>query len=274
MKIAILYICTGLYDVFWKDFYLSFEKNFIHEASKHYYVFTDASSLYGEAENSNIHRIYQEPYPWPYSTLKRYHMFMPYLDDLKKYDYVFFMNANIICKSQINATDILPRLSLGEHLTVVQHPYFFNKKPRHFTYDRNPNSTAYIPYTEGSVYICGGVNGGTSVAFCTLIESIYMQTEQDLQKNIIALWHDESHINKYILNREDLRILQPSYCYPEGKVLPFSQILVVREKNKWIPVDNVKNTKSNFSSKFKKFTFKVYSILKSNLFYYKELIFK
>lgn len=27
-KVAVLYICTGKYDVFWKDFYISYEKYF------------------------------------------------------------------------------------------------------------------------------------------------------------------------------------------------------------------------------------------------------
>lgn len=41
-KVAVLYICTGKYDVFWKDFYISYEKYFLPDCEKHYYVFTDA----------------------------------------------------------------------------------------------------------------------------------------------------------------------------------------------------------------------------------------
>ena len=42
-KVAVLYICTGKYDVFWKDFYISYEKYFLPDCEKHYYVFTDAA---------------------------------------------------------------------------------------------------------------------------------------------------------------------------------------------------------------------------------------
>jgi hypothetical protein len=38
----------------------------------------------------------------------------------------------------------------------------------------------------------------------------------DSENNIVALWHDESHLNKYILDRNDLTILSPAYCYPEN----------------------------------------------------------
>ena len=76
MKIGILYICTGKYTIFWKDFYLSCEKHFIPEEEKHYYVFTDSKEIDFETENSNIHRIYQENLGWPGNTLRRYEMFL------------------------------------------------------------------------------------------------------------------------------------------------------------------------------------------------------
>ena len=43
MRIGILYICTGKYDIFWKDFYLSAERYFMQDQSFiiEYYVFTD-----------------------------------------------------------------------------------------------------------------------------------------------------------------------------------------------------------------------------------------
>ena len=46
-QIAILYICTGKYVVFWKDFYQSFEKKFLKKSEVEYFVFTDAAYIYG-----------------------------------------------------------------------------------------------------------------------------------------------------------------------------------------------------------------------------------
>lgn len=46
MRIAILYICTGKYNVFWDGFYKSSEKFFLKdEAEKEYFVFTDNMDL-------------------------------------------------------------------------------------------------------------------------------------------------------------------------------------------------------------------------------------
>ena len=60
MKIGILYICTGKYEIFWKDFYLTCEKYFISEAEKHYFIFTDITELEFEKGNAKITKIYQK----------------------------------------------------------------------------------------------------------------------------------------------------------------------------------------------------------------------
>ena len=52
MKAAILYIATGKYTVFWKEFYESFEKNFLPQTKKTYFLFTDAKALpFSDREN-------------------------------------------------------------------------------------------------------------------------------------------------------------------------------------------------------------------------------
>lgn len=40
-KIGMLYLCTGPYSLFWEDYYHSFEKFFLEDIEKHYFVFTD-----------------------------------------------------------------------------------------------------------------------------------------------------------------------------------------------------------------------------------------
>jgi len=76
MKIGILYICTGKYDIFWKDFYLSSEKYLLKNHEKHYFVFTDSKTIFDAANNKNIHVIYQKNLGWPNNALMRYHIFL------------------------------------------------------------------------------------------------------------------------------------------------------------------------------------------------------
>ena len=216
---------------------------------KEYFVFTDADCIYGEDKNERIHKIFQKNLGWPDNTLKRFHIFSTIKDTLAQFDYCFFMNANCICKGQVTEEEFLP---VTERLLVVRHPGFWRKSVSQYTYDRNPQSTAYIPEGEGTYYVCGGVNGGKAAAFLELVEKIRENVDADEEKGIVALWHDESHLNRYILNRKDFRVLSPSYCYPEGWKIPFDKKIVVREKSKWIDMDGVRNNSNEKSSVIKK----------------------
>ncbi|MBM6879746.1 glycosyl transferase family 6 [[Clostridium] spiroforme] len=221
-KIGILYICTGDYVVFWQDFFESFEKYFIKDCQIHYFVFTDAKSIFSE-NNDRVHKYYIENLPWPLITLFRFRTFLKAQDDLKKMDYLMFSNANMVCNQEITAKEFLPRKDKNENLIVVIHPGYSNTKLRHVPYDRNRKSKAYVPYNKGKHYVIGAMNGGTTEAFLEMSQKLNRAIEEDLKKNVIARWHDESHLNKYIIDRDDVRYLSPEYCYPFGMEVQYKK---------------------------------------------------
>lgn len=94
--LAILYICTGPYAVFWHDFYPNFKANFLPDCDRTFYVFTDAAHIDYE-DAPDVHRIYQKALPWPQSTMLRFDAFLGQADALQGYDYLFFANANLHC---------------------------------------------------------------------------------------------------------------------------------------------------------------------------------
>ena len=237
-RIAILYICTGKYTVFWKDFYESYEKNFVRNCRKDYFVFTDSDAL-TYAERDNVHIIYQELLGWPYDTLNRFHFFAKIENQLKEFDYIFFMNANMLCREEIVAEEILPQ---DKDIVVIRHPGFWDKSNDEYTYDRNPKSQAYMGKQEGKYYVCGGINGGKAIPYLELIKELRRRVDIDSSNDVIALWHDESHLNKYVweLGDDKCLVLSPAYGYPEGWKLPFVKKLEIREKSKYINVKKVK----------------------------------
>src|SRR5690606_14012861 len=87
MKIAILYICTGKYDVFWKGFYSSSEKYFLPSHHKEYFVFTDNNI---SPINERIHIVHQDKLGWPHDTLMRFNMFHSIKERLGCFDFIFF----------------------------------------------------------------------------------------------------------------------------------------------------------------------------------------
>ena len=243
-KVGILYICTGKYTVFWPDFYRTFREKFLPESDKTFFVFTDAPSIEGDGA-PDVRRIYQKALDWPYSSLLRFKMFAGQAEALGKMDYLFFANANLVCREVVTEAEFLPRPDRGERLLVVQQPGFWDKKPIFYTYDRNPKCRAYIPYNCGRDYVSGGLNGGTAAAFLAMSRELDRRTDADLADGQMALWHDESHLNRYIAEQDpaSYRLLTPAYWYPEGWDMPFAQKIVVRDKSKWIDMAAVKGAR-------------------------------
>lgn len=244
MKIGILYIALGKYTVLWKDFYLSSEKYFMESEDKEYFVFTDDPGLYAN-DKSNVNIIQQHDMGWPYNTLLRFQMFQKHRQQYEHTDYLFFFNANLEFIKPINKEFLLD----NANLLCVRHPGFRNvKNVNYFPYCRQKKSTAYIPYNEGKDYVQGALNGGKTEAFLTLIETLALNVKEDLNNKIIAEVHDESHLNKYILNRNDVKILGAEYVYPEGWELEEEPQIISREKSKYFDV-----TKSKRMSLFERY---------------------
>ena len=243
-KVGILYICTGRYTVFWPAFYRSFREKFLPESEKTFFVFTDAPSLVGE-DAGDVRRIPEPARDWPYSSLLRFEMFNRQRAALAGMDYLFFANANLVCREIVTEAEFLPRPARGEQLLVVQQPGFWDKRPLFFSYDRNPRCQAYIPYNCGRAYVSGGLNGGTAAAFLAMSEELARRTRADLAAGQMPLWHDESHLNRYIaeLSPAAYRLRPPAYWYPEGWDLPFTPKILVLDKARFLDMAAVKGAK-------------------------------
>lgn len=239
-SIAILYISTGKYICFWKNFYHSCEKNFLLGYNKEYFVFTDAINIEQE-KNPCVHKVKQDQLGWPYDTLMRFEMFKKKVDQLKKFDYIFFFNSNMIFSTKIDES-FLPK---KEGLLAVVHPSFYQKDRHNFTYETNPKSAAYIADSKGSDYFMGGLNGGKSASYIALIMELAARIETDLKNKIIAVWHDESHLNNYLLDKH-VKILDSSYGYPEGWNLPYEKRIIILDKNNFGGHNHLRKIKKNW----------------------------
>lgn len=245
-SIGILYICTGPYKLFWKDFYESFEKYFLPETEKRYFVFTDSrkEEIYGFENESKIKIVHIENMPWPLVTLFRFDTFLKIEEELKKCDYLLFSNANMICNKKISEKEFLP--TDDKKLLMTVHPGYYKKSKIEYPYDRNNKCLAYIPWNCGKYYVIGAMLGGTSDAFLEMSHKLRDNINEDLKKNVIAKWHDESHINRYILNRNDVKFLSPEYCYPYGMNVSYERkISAVSKQEKF----DVKTFKGQYENK-------------------------
>ena len=248
-KIGVLYISTGKYTIFWEGFFQSAECFLLtsKDYEKHYFVFTDSESIQFE-ENSRVHKIYQEPLPWPYITLNRFQILNKVRSLLKEMDYIYFFNGNMLFVNKVGE-EILPEVK--KPLVLVKHPGFFNASRNEFTYEDNEKSTSFIPFDKGRYYFMGGLSGGTSEAYLEMVAILEKQVEIDTNNGIIAVWHDESHLNQYAIDNESkIKILDPTYGYAEDWDLPFEPKIMIRDKNKYGGHDYLRN-ESRFYKKYR-----------------------
>lgn len=230
-RVSILYIGIVKYKISWKAFYNSSEKYFLNlpDYEKHYFVFSDAEDIEFE-RNNNVHKIYQKQLFWPYITLDKFKIFQNVRHELEKMDYIFFFNGNMLFD------DVQEKVwpTNDTALILLKHPDFFSKNRLEFTYEQNPNSLAYIPQNQGIYYYTGGLSSGKREEYLFLINELEKRIDIDKSNNVIAMWHDEFHLNRYaIAHQKKIKILNPSYEYSEGWKLPFETKIIIRDKNKY-----------------------------------------
>lgn len=245
LKIGLLVIATSKYLRFVEPLYQSAKKYFFKDHNIKLFLFTD----HNIPEYNAIKKIHIKHEHWPNITLKRYHFFEQHKSTLSDMDYLFYCDADMRFVAEVNS-EILPEND--SQLVGVEHPgvclmprpkasidnllkrfnlrYRTVEKRFRGTYETNPISTAYVSPDEGEIYYAGGFNGGTSDAFLKMSSCIKENVDKDLENNYIAVWHDESHLNRYFINNPP-KTLSPSYCYPESWDLPFKRILLALDKN-------------------------------------------
>ena len=103
-KVAILYIGTGRYTIFWDEFFKSCEKNFLRNCEKHYFFFTDSKEF---KSNDKITIIEQDNLGWPLITALRYKILNKAKEQLKDYDYAFFFNGNMEVIKEVEQSTVV-----------------------------------------------------------------------------------------------------------------------------------------------------------------------
>jgi len=105
-------------------------------------------------------------------------------------------------------------------LVMVAHPGYANRKSpaaKHGTPETNPESAAYIAGGElREYYVAGAFVGGFTEHIAELAQAIKGQIDHDDRKEVLAVWHDESHLNRvYVSRRRQVKVLPSTYCSPE-----------------------------------------------------------
>lgn len=215
-KIGLLLIATGKYDRFLQGLISSADNFFLTgNYDVTYYIFGDKSPTV--STNRKVIHIPIEHKGFPYATLDRYKHFTNNSEKLKSENYLYYVDVDCLF------IDHVGQEILGD-LVGVRHCGFINKQG---TYEDKPNSVFYADPSRYKYYFGGGFQGGKMEDYLKLSKWCYDNIEQDLANGLMPRWHDETALNKYLLDNPPDVILTPSYHYPQGNIEVYKQ--------EWLP---------------------------------------
>jgi hypothetical protein len=175
-------------------------------------------------------------YSFPDATLLRYKIINSF-KNISTYDYCVYIDCDMKVHKNFLDSKIMDRYKI----TLVKHPvfninaslkgffyaitsrnilyqYFKSIKVQPFklgTWENDKKSLAYVPYFKRKTYVHGAVWFGDPTSFSHLCGELEERVDIDRRNRIIAIWHDESHLNWYASNFK-VNILESNYSW--GKI--------------------------------------------------------
>ena len=222
-------VAIAKYIKFLQPLITSADKYFMRDHKVTYFVISDKLDEVAKViTNRHIVSIMEKSQGWPNNTLVRFQFISKHRDIYHDMNFMFQVDVDMLFVSHFNSE------ALGSRVGTL-HPSFYNKPRSTFTYDINPKSTAYVKPSEGEYYFAGGVLGGCQSEVITMADTIVKNILTDLRKyNYIALWHDESHVNRYFIDHPPTKVLSSEYCTEEGKGWPNQRLLALNKNHKAI----------------------------------------
>lgn len=216
-RIGVCVIATANYRMYVRPLLRSIRQNFLPGHQVTVFLFTD-----GDVEAAPDLRVIPVKHSeWPGMSLQRYAIFHEHANLLQEMDYLFYLDADMRVIGKVGEE------ILGD-LVGTQHPGFHDKPRPRFTYERRQESNAFIGDAEGTHYFCGGFQGGSAASYLRASSILSQRIAADQAKGITAVWHDESHWNRYMIDQKPTLILSPSYCwYPDGRSKDFEGKIAV-----------------------------------------------
>lgn len=208
-SVALTVFAVGRYlDAYLRKFLDSAEEHFMWGLPVTYFVFTDRPEEVPALE-LGVHRDLEV---LPVQRHKRWQdismMRMKTISDTIQsklrwsYSHVFCFDVDQVFTGRWGSE------ALGESVAQIHSEFY---KTGVFTYEYNPKSKAYLP--RGDWYYHAALFGGSWQKVKDLVDFCYDGIMEDKKNNVEAVWHDESHLNKYFYLNKPTRLLSSEYCW-------------------------------------------------------------
>ena len=208
LSAAIIFIGTNKYLNFFPKYYETCEEFLFPDLRKQYFVFTDGE-LEGELPE-NITYVQIPHKDWPAITLERFHTILQAEELLKEHEWLLFIDADMRVDSVVFSEEVLDD---DKDFVAVHHPCHYNTGTG--TFERRPESEACVT-GEPLQYYQGCLWGGKMSEVIPMMKLLKDRVDKDYGNDIIAVWHDESHLNKFFIENQDrVFAIPPDYAFPE-----------------------------------------------------------
>ena len=237
-SLGVISIATGeKYREYWFELIQSFKATSSNFTGINFYLLTDdpdSANNFASRVGMQLKAFEIPSYGWPEATLLRYKEILKQKDYFKE-DILIYLDADMLVCDDFEST--LRSEFWKSGIALVAHPgywrpsgfkllrYYVNN-PFHLasdaihlartgglgTWELRRQSRAFVARRARKIYVCGGTWMGKRDQFLKMVQSCSENVEDDLARGLVAKWHDESHLNKW-LSENDVTVLSPSYCF-------------------------------------------------------------
>jgi hypothetical protein len=241
-RLTIFSVATDRYLEFWFELLRTAEQFLDIDLNVQWILFTnrenDIPQTISERFGANLLIVRFESSPWPMPTLLRYELLAKVSDKVEG-EIVMHLDADMIFAGSLTWNNLIQ--SIGNNkIALVQHPGYFRpnklenvkfyfKHPRYIlsdlksrlinggigSWEKNSRSLAFVSRRDRKVYVCGATWFGKKNSIIDLCSSLSLRIQEDLSNNILAKFHDESHLNWFAANNT-FALLGPEFCYDEN----------------------------------------------------------
>jgi len=212
-RIAVVAVMTGAHRRWLGPWLKSVQRNFLRGHERRIVIFTDGACPL--ESGVVVVQVSNE------GKMGRFELLREHASVFAGMDYLFLLDAALV------VTGPVEREVLGAGLTAVLHAGFHDQPRERFSYERRELSAACVRAHEGTRYFTGAVQGGRTADYLAAAARMEEGVAADARAGITAIWKEESHWNKCLVEIPPAVVLSPSYGRPEYQATEFPPLVML-----------------------------------------------
>jgi len=238
-NLGVISIATNKYINYWKEQATSLNTQINEYSRVSVFVFTDRveeALNHSQTLNRLSVKVIAIPnYGWPDATLLRYEIMKSNFFLFSDQDVLVYLDADMKVVAPLDTRPFFKEMKGG--MNLVRHPGYFRESGlraakfyflnpliliRDFyslaltgglgSWETNAKSEAFVERRYRDKYYCGGIWWGLRESVHDLVSKLALDVEADSKKDVIAKWHDESHLNHWA-SKNVFSESPPTVCY-------------------------------------------------------------